>query len=341
LFSTVYQPKGIVYDIFSNSLYCVSNDTSIYQISLTTGTSTPIVSILHEPNGITSDGAGNLYCTGMNHGSNVNGFIYKVTLTTTPPTVVQFNTDNIKNPFDLLQEFGNIFCTCYTTGDKQKGLIDKYDLSGNLLGNISDAYLNTPEGLAFDKYGYIYCVSNKHNEILKSSGPLCFNYDTKILCYNTSLQKEEYIPIQNLQKGDLVKTHLHGYKSVDLITYGNFMNNPNIPLSCMYTMKKNNTNELIEDLTVTGGHSILVDNLSEEQNKKQTELFFNVSIDNKKLLLAFISNDFVKHEDRNIYTYYHFTLDANGDENKRYGIWANGILTETPSKKQFLQHKFI
>ena len=41
------------------------------------------------------------------------------------------------------------------------------------------------------------------------------------------------------------------------------------------------------------------------------------------------------------FTYYHLTVESDGDENKRYGIWANGILSETPSKKQFLNHKYL
>jgi hypothetical protein len=34
-------------------------------------------------------------------------------------------------------------------------------------------------------------------------------------------------------------------------------------------------------------------------------------------------------------------LDNEKDDEVRFGIWANGILTETPSKKIFAQHKFI
>jgi hypothetical protein len=30
-------------------------------------------------------------------------------------------------------------------------------------------------------------------------------------------------------------------------------------------------------------------------------------------------------------------LENNGDDNERYGIWANGILTETPSKSLLIE----
>jgi len=45
-------------------------------------------------------------------------------------------------------------------------------------------------------------------------------------------------------------------------------------------------------------------------------------------------------ENTNLYTYYHFILENDGDNDKRYGVWANGILTETPSKNQFTNHKY-
>jgi len=36
---------------------------------------------------------------------------------------------------------------------------------------------------------------------------------TKILCLNKDLQ-EEYSPIENLRKGDLVKSYKHGYRKI-------------------------------------------------------------------------------------------------------------------------------
>jgi hypothetical protein len=58
-------------------------------------------------------------------------------------------------------------------------------------------------------------------------------------------------------------------------------------------------------------------------------------IDGKSLLLSGVSNEFVKMQDSNIYTYYHLVPENNGND-ERVGIWANGVLTETPSKNQFL-----
>ena len=166
----------------------------------------------------------------------------------------------------------------------------------------------------------------------------CFNHDTKILCLN-KFSKEEYVPIQDLRKGDLVKTYLHGYKRIDMIGMDTMINNPDNWQECMFKMEKTEENALTEDLIVTGWHSVLVKNLTPEQEEKHKELDFIYHIDNKCLLLASVSEDFQKLENRDEYTYYNLTLESSS-ETKRYGIYANGILVETPSKKQFLKHAY-
>ena len=67
----------------------------------------------------------------------------------------------------------------------------------------------------------------------------------------------------------------------------------------------------------------------------------NITIDDKYLLLACVSKDFVKIEDTEKYSYYHFILENNGDDEQRFGVYANGILTETPSKTFFTNQKHI
>ena len=107
----------------------------------------------------------------------------------------------------------------------------------------------------------------------------------------------------------------------------------------MYKMEKTQKNGLIEDLIVTGGHSIMVDDLGEY--KEENDYLFLVEtpkIDGKYLLLSSVSKDFVKLENNDPYTYYHFCLENNGDDEERFGVLANGILTETPSKTFFIKY---
>jgi hypothetical protein len=105
-------------------------------------------------------------------------------------------------------------------------------------------------------------------------------------------------------------------------------------------MAKTPSNGLIDDLIVTGYHSILVDDLGEHKELNDQRLGSQI-IDGKHLLLASVSKDFIKINDEKPYTYYHFIVENNGDNNERFGVWANGVLTETPSKNTFLGKNFI
>jgi hypothetical protein len=163
-----------------------------------------------------------------------------------------------------------------------------------------------------------------------TGNPSCYNEGSKILCLNNDLQ-EIYIPIENLRTGDLVKTYKHGYRKIDLIGKNVFQNDYNNPLSCMFKMEKTESNGLIEDLIITGGHSILIDE----------EIYSELGmIDDKYLLLALLSEKFEKLNNTNIYTYYHLCLE-NEDGDGRYGIWANGILSESTQRNHFVKSNFV
>jgi hypothetical protein len=154
---------------------------------------------------------------------------------------------------------------------------------------------------------------------------------------------DEYICIELLRTGDLVKTFKHGYRKIDLIGRNILINNPNIYSKCMYKMEKTDTNGLLEDLIVTGGHSILVDSITDEERVLNEELFWGPTpmMDKKYLLLAAVSKQFKPMKNKNPYVYYHLVLDNEDEDEARYGIWANGILTETPSKEFFKKTRLI
>lgn len=205
----------------------------------------------------------------------------------------------------------------------------------NLWHNEFKNYLSPlePQGIPVNDYLSTFIIQ-------QISDPSCFNEGTKILCLNKNFE-EEYIPIEKLRKGDLVKSYKYGYKKIDLIGKNPMINNPKKWFECMYKMEKTEENGLIEDLIVTGGHAILVDDLG-DYKKINDKRFCGKTpmIDDKHLLLSSVSNDFKKLENNNLYTYYHFILENNGNDDERFGVWANGILTETPSKKHFTNHKY-
>jgi len=186
-------------------------------------------------------------------------------------------------------------------------------------------------GAGFDNSAVDYATSGS-----------CFNEDTKILCFNPETNEEYYAPIQNLNKGDLIKTYLHGYRKVDVMCKGKLRNNTKFFTTCMYKMCKTETNDLTEDLIVVGGHALLVDKLSEEEYLRTCSIWGTpLRIDKKYLLLAGITDKFERIEGDSVFTYYHFCVENDGNDETRYGIWANGTLVETPCKKDILEFRNV
>jgi intein/homing endonuclease len=89
------------------------------------------------------------------------------------------------------------------------------------------------------------------------NGPFpCFKKDTKILT------NKGYIPIQDLKKGDLIKTLKHNLKPIVLIgkrEINHYALKDRIK-DQLYKCDKDNFPEILEPLIITGCHSILVDN---------------------------------------------------------------------------------
>ena len=171
-----------------------------------------------------------------------------------------------------------------------------------------------------------------------SSNTPCFNIGTKILCLNKMFE-EEYVPVQALKKGDIVKTYLQGYRKIKHIGVNRFINNPDDYKSCMYIMKKSKNLNLTEDLIITGEHSILVNYVVKEERIKQRKMLSSaLNIGPKQLVMSCISSLFNKITDNNEYTYYHFCVEDDDSESysdQKYGVWSNGILAEIPGSSQF------
>jgi hypothetical protein len=156
----------------------------------------------------------------------------------------------------------------------------------------------------------------------------CFAENTMILCMN-----DKYIPIKNLTKNSFIKTLDGTNVRVKYILTNKFTNGSNVLTHNMYKMKNS-------DLTITGGHSILVDELTETQKELQKQFWGDAvyKINDKFLLLSCCSEQFEKINDTNEYTYYHIVLENNNDVGKQYGIWADGVLTETLSERVYLSY---
>lgn len=159
---------------------------------------------------------------------------------------------------------------------------------------------------------------------------ICFNTDTKILTNNG------YRCIQDLRKGDSIKTLNDGYKNIEMIAKKE-IHHPalqNRIKDQLYKYSKNNLEEVFEDLIITGSHSVLVDDFSSQEEREKTrEILGDIYItDNKYRLPVCIDKKSEVLETPGTYTIYHFALE-NEDYYFNYGIYANGLLVETCSKR--------
>jgi DNA-binding beta-propeller fold protein YncE len=163
-----------------------------------------------------------------------------------------------------------------------------------------------------------------------TSTPLpCFKEGTKILT------NKGYIPIEYLNKGDMVKTADGTFKPIKIMIKKSF-NNPvskkRIP-DQLYKYSKKVYTDLFEDLVLTGRHCCLVDEITNDQEEKI--LSFNKKIEytnNKTRLPSFINEQTMVYDKKGKYNVYHFALN-NIDETINDGIYANGLLVESCSIK--------
>jgi hypothetical protein len=162
----------------------------------------------------------------------------------------------------------------------------------------------------------------------------CFLEGSKVLCLVDN--KEEYMPVEELRKGTLVKTSRDGYKKVEVVAKG-AIQNPGTDERTegrLYICRKEVYPELEEDLILTGCHSLLVNELTPEQREKTIKSLGRIFVtDGKYRLMASIDERAEPWKSAGTYPIWHFALE-NADENMNYGVFAKGgLLVETCSLK--------
>jgi hypothetical protein len=173
-----------------------------------------------------------------------------------------------------------------------------------------------------------------------SYGPPCFAKGSKILIRNKKTGKEEYVQVETLRKGDFVKTLNHGFVPIHMIGIREMYNatNDSHDERMLYKCSKEQYPELIEDLIITGHHSILVDSFKQGEREKTQEVLGDIYVTDKKYRLpACVDKRASPHKKEGFFTVYHFALE-NKDYYMNYGVFANGLLVETSSKRYLKEY---
>jgi len=156
---------------------------------------------------------------------------------------------------------------------------------------------------------------------------VCFKEGTQILT------DAGYRKIQDLRKGDLVKTARDGYKPIHEIAKSPIHHRATKDRNAnqLYSCAPSNYPELFEELVITGSHAILVDSLTDKERKHiLTDLGTIYGTGPKYRLPAYIDERTSVYPKPGDYTIYHFALE-NTDSRRNYGVYANGLLVESCS----------
>jgi len=339
---TLYS-RGFTY--YNNNFYVVSSlydftdpnqGTNIYMFAPgTPSVNSPFITLSGiSAVGIAIDTNGNIYITDI-----TNSY---VAMYDSSGTLVQNNFIDgtvYSETFSTIVFYNNLF---YLTGVND--IVYTFDINGALVNNnyaIGGTVTGQQfgGGIAFDSTNNFYVSngngnSNQISTIQSPSPPPptvpCFKHDSKILT------SKGYIPIQDLRKGDLVKTINHEYLPIDMIGkrklthLGSNDRNKNQLYKCI----PKNYQGLFEDLVITGGHSILVDGFKDDyQRRKTREVNGDLYVtDNKYRLPICADLKASVYEKPGDYMIYHLALE-NNNYYGNYGIYANGLLVESCSKR--------
>jgi hypothetical protein len=180
--------------------------------------------------------------------------------------------------------------------------------------------------------GYTF---NTQSAAYSNVEPICFLEGSKILT------DKGYVPVEQLKVGDMVKTVNHGFVPIQTISTGK-SNQLSLEKRLdyqLYVCPTKNFPEAFEDLVITGFHSMLVKEFPSEEEKKETQLMLSglPMTDGYYLLPSRVDRRTEIYDKLGMHNIYHVCLECE-DDDKNYGIYANGILVESISKNHLLTY---
>jgi len=318
----------VVYDTY---LY-VAYENNIGKISLT-GSDVSTISITPWKTGGMSYPAGlAIYGTDL-YAANIGGFITKISLTDGTMDVRWLTLSGV--PIGIAVYGTNLYVSLAISETiLQVSILNKttttwasgFPLIRSLVVYGTNVYASYQGGttVAVDS------IAKVSLPIIYTTIVVCFKEDSKILT------DKGYIPIQDLRKGDLIKTLNHDFKPIAIIGKREIVHtisNERIK-DQLYKCSPSKYPEIFEPLVITGCHSILVDEFSsQEQQEKTKEVLGDIYVTDANYRLPVCIDDRATvYEKEGPCTIYHMALE-NDDYYTNYGIYANGLLVETCSKR--------
>ena len=142
----------------------------------------------------------------------------------------------------------------------------------------------------------------------------CFLHDSILLTYNPSTKTEEYKSIQLLQKGDLVKTRLHGFIPITHIGKKSVYHPAKKDMRIedqLYICFPEDFPELTTSLVITGRHCILVPKFeTDEQIENVKRVNGQIYLTEKRYRLpACLHSKTHVYEKEGIVDIYHIALE--------------------------------
>jgi hypothetical protein len=161
----------------------------------------------------------------------------------------------------------------------------------------------------------------------------CFKENSKILCLVDG--QEKYVPVQNLKRGTLVKTFTGAYKKLEMLgkTQMHHKIHAERIKDQLYKLTPQRYPALFEDLVITGCHSTLAWDFKEGEREKTIQTLGRIFLTEGHYRLPACVDERAKpYEKEGQHNIYHFALE-NDDIYMNYGVFANGLLVETCSKR--------
>ena len=172
------------------------------------------------------------------------------------------------------------------------------------------------------------------NTILYSSDVPCFLEGTKILT------DKGYVSIEKIRKGHMVKTATSGLVPVEAVGVRTINHNCSSERigEQLYVCSTEKYPELFEDLVITGHHSLLVKEFANKEQRAATEKALGAiyATENYYRLPACVDDRADVYPEKGEFKIYHLALE-NKDYYMNYGVYANGLLVETTSKRYILE----